>query len=76
MTASAPFTHVWRWKNRLPGRFGQRCRILFDYELRGQLWIEFMDGYRTYCSYFAVRRYDAKRDATPPAEQLSLGIMP
>ena len=68
--SGATFDRVWRWKNRLPGRFGTRCRILAD--LGNRLWIEFeKDGFRTYCSYFAVRRI-GERDRQDDSEQLSL----
>ena len=59
----AEFTHLWRWKNRLPDRFGQRCRILLE---RGDftLWIEFEDG-----------RWDPRRDRPQPdVKQLDLEL--
>ena len=64
-----PFDYVWYWRSRLPGRKGQRCRIL---AVRGDelLWIEFEDGFRTICSPHALRRFDPDRDR--PGAQLDL----
>jgi hypothetical protein len=46
---------VWRWRCRLPKRFGQRCRVL----CRGRMnnvCVEFPDGYTVITSRWTVRR--------------------
>jgi hypothetical protein len=69
--SGAEFTHVWHWRTRLPGRKGQRCRILAERK-DGLLWIEFEDGFRTICSVHAVRVAPACFDESPQAQQLEL----
>ena len=51
----AGFDHVWFWRNRLPERKGQACRVL----VRGgknSIAVEFPDGFRVITSRFAVRK--------------------
>jgi hypothetical protein len=75
------FAYVWWWKTRLPGRRGQRCRIVAvkgdagrkcESEPGETLQIEFEDGYRTTCSAHAIRKYDPARDR--PSAQLELPV--
>jgi len=67
--SGAPFTHIWWWRTRLPGRKGQKCRILAT-RADQLLWIEFEDGFRTICSPHAVRLFRPERDT--PSPQLEL----
>ncbi len=53
--AANAFTHVWFWRARLPGRKGQRCRVLWTGTLNSIL-VEFADGLRVVTSRYAVRR--------------------
>ena len=46
---------VWRWWTRLPGRYGQRCRIVARGALNTVL-VEFEDGFQVATSGWAVRR--------------------
>jgi hypothetical protein len=50
-----PFDHVWWWRARLPGRKGQRCRVLVRGKMNSIL-VEFEDGTRVVTSRFAVRK--------------------
>jgi hypothetical protein len=70
------FDYVWCWKTRLPGRFGQRCRILEVHRLRKdasvrRVRIEFQDGVQAMASAHAIRKYDPKLDDAR-LDQLSL----
>lgn len=47
-------THVWWWRQRLPDRKGQPCRVLARGKLNTVL-VEFQDGYQVFTSRFAVR---------------------
>jgi len=52
---SSDYPLVWRWRCRLPDRFGQRCRIL----ARGRMnnvCVEFLDGFKVVTSGWAVRK--------------------
>jgi hypothetical protein len=49
------FDCVWRWRVRLPERFGERCRVLVRGKMNSAL-VEFCDGYRVVTSRWAVRR--------------------
>ena len=48
-------TYRWRWKVRLPERFGQRCKVIARGKMNSVL-VEFEDGYRVVASRFAVRK--------------------
>jgi hypothetical protein len=50
-----PFDHVWWWRARLPGRKGQKCRVLVRGRMNSIL-VEFEDGYRVVTSRYAVRK--------------------
>lgn len=54
MTTDA-LTHIWRWKEYLPERHGQACRIVATGALNSAL-VEFADGARVVTSRYAVRR--------------------
>lgn len=71
IASGAAFDHVWHWRNRLPARRGQRCRILCERQ-DGLLWIEFEDGDRVICSHYAVRYENPAKPRA--AEQLSLSL--
>ncbi len=50
------YDHRWYWRARLPGRNGQRCRIVARGSKNSVL-VEFeTDGYRVVTSRYAVRR--------------------
>ena len=49
------FDRVWYWRKRLPGRKGQRCRIVARGKMNSAL-IEFEDGYQVISSRYAVRK--------------------
>lgn len=66
-----PAPYVWRWRSRLPDRFGQACRVLVRGAMNSCL-VEFeADGARFITSRNAVRRRPdnpkAGTDARPPA---------
>jgi hypothetical protein len=48
-------THIWRWRKRLPERFGQPCRIVAVGKLNSAL-VEFADGFTVVTSRYAVRK--------------------
>jgi hypothetical protein len=48
--------YVWRWKNRLPERTGQSCKILVRSKRMNSILIEFVDGYKVVTSSWAVRK--------------------
>lgn len=53
----ALWTHVWRWKSRLPERKGERCRVLARGK-RNSCLVEFRsDGYKVVTSRWAVRKW-------------------
>ena len=47
--------YVWRWRARLPERWGHRCRVVARGRLNSIL-VEFEDGFRVVTSRYAVRR--------------------
>jgi len=47
--------YVWFWRERLPERKGQPCRVLARGKMNSAL-VEFPDGYRVITSRYAVRR--------------------
>jgi len=47
-------THVWHWRQRLPGRKGMPCRILARGKMNSIL-VEFEDGTQVITSRYAVR---------------------
>jgi hypothetical protein len=49
------FDREWRWRKRLPKRFGARCRIVARARRMNSVLVEFEDGYRVVTSRFAVR---------------------
>jgi hypothetical protein len=49
------WTHTWRWKKRLPERFGQLCRVLATGRLNSVL-VEFENGTKVITSRYAVRK--------------------
>ena len=49
-------THVWIGRKFLPGRRGQRCRLLIAY--RGKFLLEFGDGWRVLTVRGTFRRID------------------
>ena len=50
------YDYRWYWRARLPGRNGQRCRIVARGSMNSVL-VEFeQDGYRVVTSRYAVRR--------------------
>ena len=49
------FDHVWYWRQRLPNRKGQRCRVLVRGRMNSIL-VEFEDGQQVVTSRHAVRR--------------------
>ena len=51
----ADFPLVWFWRSRLPGRKGQRYRVLAHGKLNSVL-VEFADGFRVVTSRYAVRK--------------------
>ena len=53
--AQMTFDRVWYWRKRLPGRKGQRCRIVARGKMNSAL-IEFEDGYQVISSRYAVRK--------------------
>lgn len=54
----APFPYVWRWRARLPERYGQRCRVIARGTLNSCL-LEFPDGFRVITSRNALRKAPA-----------------
>jgi hypothetical protein len=48
-------THVWRWRVRLPERFGEPCRVLVR-GARNSCLVEFPDGFQVVTSRWAVRK--------------------
>jgi hypothetical protein len=52
---SNDFNHVWRVKTILPGRKGERCRVL-AYGAMNTILVEFEDGYKVTTSRFFVRQ--------------------
>ena len=55
--SDAPYDHVWWWRVRLPGRKGQRCRVLARGRMNSII-VEFEDGTRVVTSRYAVRKGD------------------
>ncbi len=53
-----PFPYVWYWRKHLPGRKGQRCRVLTRSRRMNSALIEFEDGFRVVTSRNALRRVD------------------
>lgn len=59
--ASKPFTHYFRWAKHhgqpcLPGRKGQRCRILLTVPRTNSVVLQFEDGFLVNTSRNAVRK--------------------
>ncbi|MGA2284351.1 MAG: hypothetical protein ABSH07_11915 [Candidatus Dormibacteria bacterium] len=50
-----PLTHIWRWRARLPERFGERCQVEAR-GARGTILVRFADGFAVTTSWHAVRR--------------------
>lgn len=50
-----PFDRVWFWKQKLPERKGQRCRIVAAGKKNSAL-VEFEDGFKVLTSRYAVRK--------------------
>ncbi len=48
-------TYIWRWRARLPARYGMQCRMLIRGALNSCL-LEFADGYRVVTSRNGIRR--------------------
>jgi len=53
-----PFPYIWRWRARLPERYGQRCRVIARGTLNSCL-LKFPDGYRVVTSRNALRKAPA-----------------
>jgi hypothetical protein len=52
---SAEYDHVWRWRARLPERYGERCRIIVRALAMNSVGIEFeRDRWRVCTSRWAV----------------------
>ena len=49
------FQHLWHWRQRLPERKGQRCRVTARGSLNS-IRVEFPDGFWVITSRWAVRR--------------------
>ena len=49
------YDHVWRWKQRLPERHGQRCAVLVRARRMNSIAVEFEDRQRYVTSRYAVR---------------------
>jgi hypothetical protein len=49
------YDYVWHSRKNLPGRKGQRCRVLARGRMNSVL-VEFEDGFRAIVSRFALRR--------------------
>lgn len=49
------FDRVWRWKSKLPSRFGTPCRVVARGTMNSAL-VEFEDGFRVVTSRFAIRK--------------------
>lgn len=52
--SGAPFDHVWYWKEKMPGRKGQRCRV-WARGAKNTIGVEFEDGTKCTTSRYAVR---------------------
>jgi hypothetical protein len=52
---SSARTHTWYWRERLPERKGQPCRVICTGKLNSAL-VEFADGFRVVTSRYAVRK--------------------
>lgn len=50
------FDHQWRWRARLPHRFGQRCAIIVQGGRMNSVLIQWPDGTRNVTSRWAVRK--------------------
>lgn len=50
------YDHVWFWRTRLPGRKGQRCRVVIRAKRMNSVLVEFPDGYTVVTSRYAVRK--------------------
>ncbi|MDR1276406.1 MAG: hypothetical protein LBL72_08530 [Candidatus Accumulibacter sp.] len=53
------WTHVWRWKKKMPERFGQLCRIVVRGRMNSVL-VEFVDGAKTVSSRHAIRKINQR----------------
>ena len=51
----SPLDWVWHWRQRLPDRKGQHCRVLARGAMNSVL-VEFADGFKVVTSRWAVRR--------------------
>ena len=61
------YPYYWRVKTRLPGRYGQKCRVLV-WGRRNSRLIEFEDGFRVVSSgNFIRRRCEKDRTESPDA---------
>jgi hypothetical protein len=47
--------YLWRWRARLPDRYGQTCRVVARGALNSCL-VEFADGFRAITSRNALKR--------------------
>jgi hypothetical protein len=54
-TDQVEYPYVWRWRRRLPERFGQRCRVTARGRLNSAR-VEFPDGFWVLTFRWAVRR--------------------
>lgn len=63
------FRYVWKWKQRLPDRFGRPCRIVGAEVGIASVEVEFEDGFRVTAPRTAVRRAPRPESAgtEPPA---------
>lgn len=59
------FAYAWRWKQLLPERFGQSCRIIKADLGIASVEVEFEDGFRVTAPRTAIRRVRGRAD---PAE--------
>ena len=68
-----PALYRWAWRTRLPGRYGQTCKLLARGAMNSCL-LEFPDGYRVITSRSGLRRLSpgplapAQKDCRPAAD--------
>lgn len=53
---SKKYDHVWHWKEKLPERKGQRCRVVLRSVRMNSVLVEFEDGQQIVTSRYAVRK--------------------
>ncbi len=51
-----PLDHIWVWKQRLPERKGEKCRVPIRTEAGHNCLVEFADGFTVITSQWAVRK--------------------